>query len=452
MCMTPTWSVVFDDDEELGELLDGVFSAGLVGRRAALNMRRRTAAAAAVAGKRGQGPQGKKLKGTPFSWVDHVIRLTESQFKRRYRLSWPAFNKLLGLLDEDLKVVNPRLAKNGNNGRVVPNAVKLAIGLRYLAGGDPLDLFLIYHVSLGYVYKCIWTVVDAVNQRLQIKFPIDDPEKLATLEAEFRAASPGGIWEGQVGALDGVHFATIAPSSKDVDDPMRYFVARKDEYALLCMAVCDAQRRFLYYDISQVPTTHDSLAWYMSKLGRRIADGDLPDPYFINGDSAFSLSPSLVCPSTLPEHDDFDYHQSSNRMPIECAFGVLVQRWGILWRSLRCRFDRRAQLIGACMRLHNFCIDERVAEETVIKHGVGQVQPGRWEPAPLFDRHGRPVHHLDIEQEDAVRARVRRRAAHKNVRLMQLARLVQASGIKRPALAPGLRKKVRGRRGATGAA
>ena len=32
-----------------------------------------------------------------------------------------------------MKVVNPRLAKNGNNGWLVPNAVKLAIGLRYLA-------------------------------------------------------------------------------------------------------------------------------------------------------------------------------------------------------------------------------------------------------------------------------------------------------------------------------
>ena len=445
--MTPTWSVLFDDDEELGELLDSVFSAGLVGRRAALGMRRRAAAVATVMGKNGQGPQGKKLKGTPFSWVDHVMRLSESQFKRRYRLSWPSFNKLLRLLDDDLKVVSPKQAMRGNNGCLVPNAVKLAIGLRYLAGGDPLDLFLIYHVSLGYVYKCVWAVVDAVNRRLQIKFPIDEPEKLAQLEAEFRAASVGGIWEGQVGALDGVHFATIAPTAKDVDDPMRYHVARKDEYALLCMAVCDAQRRFLDYDISQVPQTHDSLAWYMSTLGRRVGDGELPAPYFISGDSAFSFSPSLICPSTLPEHDDFDYHQSSNRMPIECAFGILVQRWGILWRPLRCRFDRRAPLIGACMRLHNFCIDERVVEETVIEHGCGEVQPNRWEPAPLFDRYGRPVHHLDIEKEDAVRVRERRRQAGKNARLLQLVQLVRASGIKRPALAPGKRKKVRGRRG-----
>ena len=86
------------------------------------------------------------------------------------------------------------------------------------------------------------------------------------------------------------------------------------------------------------------------------------------------MHPSLICPSTLPEHDDFDYPQSSNRMAIECAFGILVQRWGVLWRPLRCRFDRRAPLIGACMRLHNFCIDRRIIEETVVEHGSGHVQ------------------------------------------------------------------------------
>ncbi len=59
----------------------------------------------------------------------------------------------------------------------------------------------------------------------------------------------------------------------------------------------------------------------------------------------------------------FDFYQSSNRMAIECAFGILIRRWGVLWRKLRQRFDRRAPLIGALMRLHNFCIDERLVEE-----------------------------------------------------------------------------------------
>ena len=66
----------------------------------------------------------------------------------------------------------------------------------------------------------------------------------------------------------------------------------------------------------------------------------------------------MVTPSGDPALDDYDYFQSSNRMPIECAFGIIYQRWGVLWRPLRYRFDRRAPLVGACIRLHNFCIDQ----------------------------------------------------------------------------------------------
>eukprot|EP00965_Chrysotila_dentata_P175292 5786274-Pleurochrysis_carterae.AAC.1 len=32
-------------------------------------------------------------------------------------------------------------------------------------------------------------------------------------------------------------------------------------------------------------------------------------------------------------------------MPIECAFGILVRRFGVFWRPLAVRFDRRAKLI-----------------------------------------------------------------------------------------------------------
>ena len=38
-------------------------------------------------------------------------------------------------------------------------------------------------------------------------------------------------------------------------------------------------------------------------------------------------------------------------MVIECAFGVLVQLWGVFWRPLEVKFRRRSALIGATMRL-----------------------------------------------------------------------------------------------------
>jgi hypothetical protein len=66
------------------------------------------------------------------------------------------------------------------------------------------------------------------------------------------------------------------------------------------LAVCDAARRFTYY-VSQVPTTHDSLAWSMSTLGQRINNGELPAPFFINGDAAFTNVDRKGKAATQPE-------------------------------------------------------------------------------------------------------------------------------------------------------
>ena len=94
--------------------------------------------------------------------------------------------------------------------------------------------------------------------------------------------------------------------------------------------------------------------------------------------------------------DHYDFEQSRERMPIECAFGILVRRFGVLWRPLAMRFDRRAAVIGACMNLHNFCIDHRIAEETNIVNGMGEVQPDRWEKAPRFDKDDRPLDYIQL--------------------------------------------------------
>ena len=60
-----------------------------------------------------------------------------------------------------------------------------------LRGGE--DDLLDVDRSFVYSCTCIWRVCDAVNEHLPVEFPIDDVEKLKVLEAEFRAASRGGI-------------------------------------------------------------------------------------------------------------------------------------------------------------------------------------------------------------------------------------------------------------------
>ena len=64
--------------------------------------------------------------------------------------------------------------------------------------------------------------------------------------------------------------------------------------------------------------------------------------------------------------------QSSNRMGVERTFGLFVRRFGVFWRPLEIRFDRRAPLIIAAMKLHNFCIERKIELEMNQRYGVGQ--------------------------------------------------------------------------------
>ena len=401
--------------------------------------RRLMMAAAAYLSMQSNGGWTQRVK--EFSWGEHVQDMYEHEFKLRYRLSSDSFYKLLNILRPELEVSVEQQMRS-RSGIPIELATRLAVALRYCAGGDPHDLKLIYCMSKAQVINCLWKVVDAINICLDnMKFPIDDVQGLLKLESDFRAATRGGFWEGQVGAIDGVHFKMRCPTSKEVPDPIRYYVQRKQEYALLALAICDIHRRFTWADISHASCTHDATAWEATELGQRIKAGDLPRPFFLNGDAAFTLSPSMIVPSTGDVSlDDFDFYQSSNRMAIECAFGILVRRWGALWRPLAMAFPRRAPFIIALMRLHNFCIDERLAHEAReaglpdIDGKTSEIQPGRYKRVPKFDKDGKPVYMLDTCRWDDDGAPPRNAAAQqgeKAARRNELAQAVRDSGFVR---------------------
>ena len=116
-------------------------------------------------------------------------------------------------------------------------------------------------------------------------------------------------------------------------------------------------------------STHDSQAWRRSELYAFIDGmGGLPWGYWIAGDEAYANSNWLLTPysassrgswATRVYKDSFNFHQSSQRITVECAFGILVKRWGILWRSLEVALPNVKRVIGACVALHNICIDAR---------------------------------------------------------------------------------------------
>jgi hypothetical protein len=131
-------------------------------------------------------------------------------------------------------------------------------------------------------------------------------------------------------------------------------------------AVVDSRYRFTYMSAMAVGSTHDSLAFSLSQLGIALERDGLPEGYWIAADAAYECSNCILSPWSEnqvknSEHgiarDAFNYYQSSSRVHAEQAFGILVARFGILWRPLRFKLARAPRILAACMRIHNHCID-----------------------------------------------------------------------------------------------
>eukprot|EP00171_Calliarthron_tuberculosum_P021861 IDg21861t1 len=74
-------------------------------------------------------------------------------------------------------------------------------------------------------------------------------------------------------------------------------------------------------------STHDSVAFDVSDLARKLREGALPSGFWLAGDPAY-------------------------------AFRILIRRWGIFWRPLNYALADILPILSSAMRLHNFAIDE----------------------------------------------------------------------------------------------
>ena len=61
--------------------------------------------------------------------------------------------------------------------------------------------------------------------------------------------------------------------------------------------------------------------------------------------------------------DNYNYYHSNCRIRIECAFGEMVMRWGIFWRTLNFDLEQVGDVVSSAALLHNFIIDERCEED-----------------------------------------------------------------------------------------
>ena len=146
----------------------------------------------------------------------------------------------------------------------------------------------------------------------------------------------------------------------------RFFCGRKHKFGLNLQGCCDSNRRFLDIQLRHPGSTSDFLSFSTSNLYHKLeVPSFLAEGLCIFGDAAYVNNRYFATPfksvSSGPK-DDYNFYHSQLRISIECAFGMLVNRWGILRRALPCAMGLRksTSLVICLCRMHNYCIDCRL--------------------------------------------------------------------------------------------
>ncbi len=310
----------------------------------------------------------KRRRSTFDEIVDEVGPDT---FRRMFRMHGAAFMDLYHILEPHMKEPLKRKRGATPNGDI-SNVTRLLMALRFFAGGCKYDIAVVFGVHHNEVYKSVWRVVDAVHEApaLKISFPATHAEQ-EVVAAKFKEHSSAGF-PNCVGCIDGILVWTSKPfeTAKELGcGPGKFYCGRKKKFGVQIQAVCDQKRRFLDVDCFHPGSASDFSMWRDCSLRKMVeTDGFLAPGYVLFGDNAYVNTAYMVSPfksvSAGPK-DDFNFYHSQVRITIECAFGMLVHRWGCLRKPMPANFRvaKINSLVLALCMLQNFCIDSKEDNE-----------------------------------------------------------------------------------------
>ena len=109
------------------------------------------------------------------------------------------------------------------------------------------------------------------------------------------------------------------------------------KFGLNMTGTCDHMRGFIDIDISHPGATSNYLAFATSSLKQKLDTTNLLGKgEYCFGDNAYVNTLFMVTPfkSVDVDQDHYNFYHSQVQINIECAFGMVVQRWSILRRPL----------------------------------------------------------------------------------------------------------------------
>ncbi|KAK0400906.1 hypothetical protein QR680_015512 [Steinernema hermaphroditum] len=342
-----------------------------------------------------------------YSRLFNELRSDEKSFKEYTRMAPRTFHKLL-------RLVQPFLEPKKKKTTGICAEHMLVVTLRYLTTGNSFhSLHFAFRMGVSTVSKVVKKTCEALYKALKnnISFP-ETPDGWLELSNAFEQQ-----WNFPhvLGAIDGKHIQIQKPCRSG-----SLFFNYKHFFSTVLLGVCDADYKFLYYDIGNYGHHHDSHVLESSSFGRKLQEGSFVFPedshlrgtgtllsYFFLGDAGFPLQTRIMKPFagiTSKAQATFDYRLSRARRVIEDAFGILATRWRILLKDIETSTPLADSIVRACLHLHNFLSDEEPF--TRRRHNETGVDPELFVQARMESA---PVHPLRSQNPTTYAKMVRRK-------------------------------------------
>lgn len=244
----------------------------------------------------------------------------------------------------------------------------LCLYCRYLGSGNSMrDLHFKFKRGRSTISIIISSVCQAIWKYLRPQY-IEEitVEKLKNIALDFdrKANFPHCF-----GAIDGKHIRLTKPANSG-----SLFYNYKHYFSIVLLAVVDSNYKFVFVDMGAYGKESDSTIFRNSKLYEVLMRNELPlpdsqplvndhaneppIPYVLVGDEAFSLSKHVMRPyggqNLNVKQRIYNYRLSRARRYVECAFGIMANKWRILHRPIDTAYDLTIDIVKACCVLHNF--------------------------------------------------------------------------------------------------
>ena len=309
-----------------------------------------------------------KLVNDYFNGTESVYN--ESDFERRFRMPRSVFNRVW----TSLEGTDPFIQKRDVTGKMgIHPLCRITAVLRFLAYGDAYDRddenLYISETSLVYSVKLFCKLLKRIHGERYLN---RCPTMAERMEIATQNAAKG--FPGCIGSWDCKHFPWK-------NCPVRLAGQHKGhaeggKKTLILESVADHRRYIWYMNFGDPGSLNDLNVLDKSSIVGSMLSGSLNltiAPYTVNGrerDWAYFLVDGIypewaIFVKTFSEKHGhkkkvFGDRQEAVRKDIECAFGILVQKFQVLSRPLRGWFlDELKDILDACVILHNMVVEER---------------------------------------------------------------------------------------------